>query len=301
MNKKKRLFAVLLIGALVLSMFAGMETEAKKKKKLKFNKTKITMKVGNEKFLKIKNNTEVKSVKWRSSNKKVVNFVTKSEQDCWLVANKVGTAKITAKIGKVKLKCKVKVKARSKTSKDSTARRPIVTATPVPTESPLTEADIKENRNALKNYLLASEFTHDDGSKYILRLGRTILGDMITTTITYKPQEQVYEFQYHVTGSGIIRTSEILTMKINEQDWLNAELTFYYYSSSRFTNQYVNCNAVAIISNTGKDSTLAWTETESNNINLANNCFTNSYQEWEELLKTAGLSMEKIGFLRTSV
>ncbi|MCM1244568.1 MAG: hypothetical protein NC293_02865 [Roseburia sp.] len=115
MKQGKRLIAILLIGSLVLSAFGGTRT-AEAKKKLKFNKTKITMKVGKEKLLKIKNNTEVKSVKWHSSNKKVVNFITKSEQDCWLRARKTGIAKITAKIGKVKLTCKVTVKKTSDSS-----------------------------------------------------------------------------------------------------------------------------------------------------------------------------------------
>lgn len=110
MKQRKQLLAMMLISALVLSMFSGTATEAKKKKKLKFNKTKITMYTDTDASLKIKNNTKVKSVKWRSSNKKVVYFVAKSEQDCRLQARKVGTATITAKIGKVKLKCKVKVK-----------------------------------------------------------------------------------------------------------------------------------------------------------------------------------------------
>jgi uncharacterized protein YjdB len=76
---------------------------------IKLNKAAITLKaVGSEYTLKTKVSTNLKTstIKWKSSNKKVVQVSDKGE----LLATGKGTATITAYIGKVKAKCKITVK-----------------------------------------------------------------------------------------------------------------------------------------------------------------------------------------------
>ena len=88
--------------ALVLSSLYCPESQAAAKPKL--SKTKLTLTVGKTAKLKVKNYKG--TVKW-SSNKKKVAAVSKKGV---VTAKKKGTAVITAKAGKKKLKCKVTVK-----------------------------------------------------------------------------------------------------------------------------------------------------------------------------------------------
>lgn len=84
------------------AQFAPSEIHAASK--IKISKTKATMTVGKTMQLKIKGTK--KKVTW-SSNKKSVATVSKKGK---VTARKVGTATITAKVGKKKFKCKVTVK-----------------------------------------------------------------------------------------------------------------------------------------------------------------------------------------------
>lgn len=114
MKKWQRFGAGVLVLALVMSLFAPQTVSAaKKKKKVKLNKKKVTLTVGRQVRLKLKNNK--KKVKW-SSNKKKIATVSKKGV---VKAKKKGTARITAKVGKKKYTCKVTVKAKKKTTTGS--------------------------------------------------------------------------------------------------------------------------------------------------------------------------------------
>ena len=73
-------------------------------KKIKLNKTKITLRVGKTYKLKLKNNK--RKIKWTSSKKKVATVSNKGK----IKAKKPGKTVIIAKAGKKKYKCKVTVK-----------------------------------------------------------------------------------------------------------------------------------------------------------------------------------------------
>lgn len=100
MKKTKRLITVLLIFTLVLSMSIPVMAASK----VKINKTKTTMYVGQTTTLKI-SGTKSKA-KWSSSKKSVATVTSKGT----VTAKKKGFATITAKIGNKKYTCKVTVK-----------------------------------------------------------------------------------------------------------------------------------------------------------------------------------------------
>ena len=81
--------------------------------KIRLNKTKVTIKVGQTYKLKVKGTK--KKVKWTSSKKSVVSVSKKGK----IKGKKKGKAIITARVGKKKLKCKVKVVVKAKTNTTS--------------------------------------------------------------------------------------------------------------------------------------------------------------------------------------
>ena len=126
--KQRKIVSFSLIFALILGMLiAPNQADAKKKKKVALNKTKLTLTVGKSYKLKLKNNK--KKIKWFSSKKKVAT-VSKTGK---VKAKRAGTARITAKVGKKKYVCKVTVKNKkktTKTTKTTTTKKPAVTKAP---------------------------------------------------------------------------------------------------------------------------------------------------------------------------
>lgn len=108
MKQIKKIACLVLVLALTVVLAGQIPLQAKKKKKPKLNKTKLTLYVGKTAKLKVKNNK--KKVKWSSSKKSVATVSKKGK----VKAKKKGKATITAKIGKKKLKCKVTVKKAKK-------------------------------------------------------------------------------------------------------------------------------------------------------------------------------------------
>lgn len=99
-NKYQRIaLSILLVAALILSMPGTV----KAKGKVKLNKTRMSVTIGNTVDLRVKNTT--KKVTWSSNNKKVASVNSYGE----VTGKKAGTAKITAKVGKKKLTCNVTV------------------------------------------------------------------------------------------------------------------------------------------------------------------------------------------------
>ena len=117
MMLRKKLTILFLIVALICPMvFSAGSVQAASKVRL--NKTKITLVVGQKKKLKVKGTK--KKVKWSSNKKSVVSVSKKGV----IKAKKKGKAVITARVGKKKLKCKVTVKKKkSALSKTSTSKK----------------------------------------------------------------------------------------------------------------------------------------------------------------------------------
>lgn len=84
--------------------------QANAAKKVKLNKSKLSLYVGKSYTLKLKNNKS--KVKWTSSKKSVATVSSKGK----VKAKKKGSCKITAKVGKKKYVCKVTVKKKANSS-----------------------------------------------------------------------------------------------------------------------------------------------------------------------------------------
>lgn len=109
MKFTKKAIAMLLMIALAVGMIPISQVSAASK--LKLNAAKASLTVGQSKQLKVKSTK--KKVTW-SSNKKSVATVSKTGK---VKAKKAGKATITAKVGKIRLKCTITVKNKKKTAK----------------------------------------------------------------------------------------------------------------------------------------------------------------------------------------
>lgn len=114
---KKIMIAVMLTALIIGAVPTG---EAQAASKLRLNATKLSLKVGQSKQLKVRK--KVKKVKWSSSKKSVVT-VSKNGK---IKAKKAGKATVYAKIGKTRLKCRVVVKNKEKTSKKSSSEKKVL-------------------------------------------------------------------------------------------------------------------------------------------------------------------------------
>lgn len=110
-KKGRKLFAWVLIVCLLSVICTPINSSATSKMKL--DKTKVTLRVGESTKLKVKGAT--KTVKWSSSEKKVATVTQKGV----VTAKKVGTAKIYAKVSGKKFTCKVTVKPAMSLNKKS--------------------------------------------------------------------------------------------------------------------------------------------------------------------------------------
>lgn len=138
-RRTKRQVAVFMSFALMVAPFgavSGLQVSAAGKK-IKLSKTKLTLRVGASRKLKLlRAGKKVKKVTW-STNKKKVATVTKKGV---VKARKKGKAVITAKAGKKKYRCRITVKAASpKATKTPSADGTEQSAVPV-TPQPSSEA-----------------------------------------------------------------------------------------------------------------------------------------------------------------
>lgn len=124
-KRMKELTAFVLCFAMIVTSFAfHEEVAAKKKTKVKLNKSKLSLYVGKKAKLKVKGTK--KKVVWKTSKKKIATVSKKGV----VRAKKKGKAMITAKVAEKKLRCKVTVK--KKTTPKPTKS---VVVTPKPTTS----------------------------------------------------------------------------------------------------------------------------------------------------------------------
>lgn len=101
MKRKKYLKLVSLV--IVLALLVNISTASQAKPKIKLNKTKMTLTLGQVGSLILKNNTA--KIKWSSSNKSVATVNSVGD----VTAKKAGTAKIKAKASKKTYTCTVTV------------------------------------------------------------------------------------------------------------------------------------------------------------------------------------------------
>ena len=105
MKNLKKILSIFLAIALLVSSTAVFNVESVNAASPKLNKTKITLVAGKSTNLKVSGTNH--KVKWSTSDRTVVTVSNKGK----VTGKNIGTAIITAKVGKQKLQCKVTVKA----------------------------------------------------------------------------------------------------------------------------------------------------------------------------------------------
>ena len=106
----KKLRTITLLAVFLILMIVPVHAAA-----LKLNSKKITLTVGKQRQLKVKNPTA--KVKWKSSDKSIA-----SVKKGLVTAKKAGSCKITATISGNKLVCKVTVKADKKSGSNGSSK-----------------------------------------------------------------------------------------------------------------------------------------------------------------------------------
>ncbi len=126
--------AVAIVSVITLLISVLPMEQAQAAKKIKLNKSKITIKIGKSVTLKLKN--AKKKVTWKSSNKKIASVDKKGK----VTGKKAGSVKITAKSAGKKYICKVMVKKIQESSSPAPTtainQTPSVSSTPAVTQTP---------------------------------------------------------------------------------------------------------------------------------------------------------------------
>ena len=117
----KKIFSIFLAVVLLLSSIISFNTESVNAATPKLNKTKITLAVGKSTNLKVSDTN--KKVKWSTSDRTIVTVSEKGR----VTGKNVGTAIITAKVGKKNLQCKVTVKVALNRTKAVIAKNDYIT------------------------------------------------------------------------------------------------------------------------------------------------------------------------------
>ena len=117
----KKIFSIFLAVVLLLSSTISFNTESVNAATPKLNKTKITLAVGKSTNLKVSGINN--KVKWSTSDRTIVTVSEKGK----VTGKNVGTAIITAKVGKKNLQCKVTVKVALNRTKAVIAKNDYIT------------------------------------------------------------------------------------------------------------------------------------------------------------------------------
>ena len=120
--------SLVLTAALVIS--SAVPGAADAKKAVKLSKTKLTIKVGEKKTIKVKNST--KKAKWTIKSGKKYIALSKKKSSAVVKGKKAGTATVQVKVAGKNLKCKVVVQKKGTDKQNNTP-------TPVPTDSGVKE------------------------------------------------------------------------------------------------------------------------------------------------------------------
>lgn len=286
--KKSKLLTMLLM-TLCLGIGMCHMTEAAAKKRIKLNKTKLTMTEGKTYKLKLKNNK--KKVKWSSSKKKIASVTSKGK----VTAKKAGNAVITAKAAGKKYKCKVTVKAKkstpAKTDRDFTK-----------TLQPDTQvrSDYAANYTKLKNYIQLNGETNSSGNNF---LNGSLTHDTMETNygIVYDAANQ--EFEFILTTNTTLEDGSsalgALLLSVSEASIANGAVSYKVAYDSGYYGSVSGTYMLADIHSA--DNNLIWNLDESNIDNteiLANLCIDLGYICWANLLtdNNLELSLTDLGF-----
>lgn len=147
MKKRKKGLAILCIAAMAGSLFMQSAAGMAATKKVKLNKTKISLKEGETYKIKLKNGNKKAKVTWETSKKKVVKITQKSTKGKTAYAKvkglKAGKAKIRAvyRVGKKvkKLNCTVTVKKKG--------NKAVLTKKPAPVTPPGSDTPVAPTEN----------------------------------------------------------------------------------------------------------------------------------------------------------
>lgn len=132
MTKLKKALTILLVFIMILTI---SPIQANAAKKVKLNKSKLSLYVGKSYTLKLKNIKNKIKIKWKSSKKSVATVSSKGK----VKAKKKGSCKITAKVGKKKYVCKVTVKKKISSSTSISTTEPTDKPPAKPTPTPIAE------------------------------------------------------------------------------------------------------------------------------------------------------------------
>ena len=185
--------------------------------KVKLNKTKVTIHVGESYKLKVKGTK--KKVTWKSSKKSVVTVNKKGI----IKGKKAGKSTITAKVGKKKLKCKVTVivKANNPKKNNGNMSKQIVT-TIDGKEVSVTWKDndsVKALKELIKDKLLEIKMSKYGGFEQVGSIGKTLPSN--DKNITTKPGDIVLYSDNQIVmfyGSNTWDYTRLGTINLSESE-----------------------------------------------------------------------------------
>lgn len=302
MKRMKTIKVTMLTLAITIASFGAVAapqnatvTKAASNKKVKLNKTKVTLNVGKTATLKVKNAPKGKKITW-STNKKKIATVNKKGK---VTAKKAGTAKITAKVDKKKYTCTVTVKKKTPTTPAPTTNPGSTTPAPTtPTTNPSSTSPtlIENNFSQLKNYILTYGNTNSDKNKFIVI--NNIFDEDTAAGIVYDSSNNTFEF---IFSANYTSASTVLTLKISENDINNGNFRYIIaYNSGDLSG---SCDASEILGTLRSDSTLNWKIDNGNIsvdslISIANSAYKLAYSGWDLVLSNkVNLSMTDLGFM----
>lgn len=300
MKKIKTFKVTMLTLAIIISLFGVVAapqnatvTKAASNKKVKLNKTKVTLNVGKTTTLKVKNAPKGKKITW-STNKKNVATVNQKGK---VTAKKVGIAKITAKVAKKKCTCTVKVKKNNQTpttNPDSTTPEQTPTTNPGSTTPEPTV--IENNFSQLKNYILTNGKINSENNKFIAI--DNIYDSDTSAGIVYDSSNKIFKF---IFSADFASAGTALTLEISENDVKNGNFRYIIaYNTGDYSGA---CDASEILGTLRSDSTLNWKVDNGNLpedslVDLANSTYKLAYASWNLLLSNeVNLSMTDLGFM----
>lgn len=299
MKRMKKIVTALVVISMILSGLSGtgiMVSAKKKAKKVRLNKTKLTLSVGKTTRLRIKG-AKAKKVKWRSTNKRVAYVSRKG----LVRGKKAGKAKIVAKVGKKKYKCTVKVTKKGSSSK-------------------VDWSAVAEKYKKLADYVMANG-TEEDGSVVV---SRKSVSDGVTTVlqIVYDSDNDVILFSEALTeedGDGYVISMSIsqtepdlasldcqITREGNTYSGI-AEVDTEYYSEEEDTAGFDFFGSISDEDESDKDVSEDASEKEQeldedalDDMDAeASDYFNSAMSDWDDYLAETGcgITLEALGFI----